>query len=43
MFPFLTCERVFHLEVMASFSSHGFIFTKDSYIFASSNDDEIIQ
>jgi hypothetical protein len=43
MFPFLTCEKVFHLEIMASFSSHGFSFTKDSYISSSSNDDEIIQ
>jgi hypothetical protein len=43
MFPFLTRERVFHLEIMASFSSHGFSFTKDSYISSSSSDDEIIQ
>jgi len=28
---------------MASFSSHGFSFTKDSYISSSSSDDEIIQ
>jgi hypothetical protein len=43
MFPFLTCERVFHLEIMASFSSHGFSFTKDNYISSSSSDEEIIQ
>lgn len=42
-FSFLTRERVFHLEAMASFSSHGFSFTKDNYISSSSSDDEIIQ
>ncbi len=42
-FSFLTREKVFHLEIMASFSSHGFGFTKDSYNSSSSSDDEIIQ
>jgi CRISPR/Cas system endoribonuclease Cas6 (RAMP superfamily) len=43
IFSFFTRERVFHLEIMASFSNHGFSFTKDSYISSSSSDDEIIQ
>ncbi len=42
-FSFLTHKKVFHLEIMASFSSHGFSFTKDSYISSSLSDDEIIQ
>jgi hypothetical protein len=41
-FSFPTREKVFHLEIMGSFSSHGFSLKKDSYISSSLGDDEII-
>jgi hypothetical protein len=38
-----TCERYFHLEIMASSLSYGFSFMGDGFNSSSSSDDEILE
>jgi hypothetical protein len=38
-----TCERYFHLEIMASSLSYGFSFMGDGFSSSSSNDDDILE
>ncbi len=38
-----TCERYFHLEIMASSLSYGFSFMGDGFSSSFSSDDEILE